>query len=893
MSFWRKKKLGLLIALFIVLLLGIGSCYSGSNFRQSEHDVIVSSYPQGKNIYIDGAEDSISRTPTRLKLKESAKIEVEGFRERNVKEALKDGVIFFADSPLSIKERFDSYQYHQIIEDKENGSLSLEKEQERYVAYSYFWIGNLLEAKSILDEFIQEHLESLPCSAQAEVFMYLGYSNLNLGNKSKARQNFIKAFGCNLYLEHNQNAFWDKELGKAIIKEAKHQVQMRSKPLPLDLFVVVDVSKSIVEKQTEQINDLQTAVRHRLRPEDRVLFRHFREVTKTFKFLNQPPSSVPIVRFETINAEWTDFSALFNELHGNIDAHKKDENSSERQMAILIISDGEHSVKNNPGGFEERIPEDVSIAIEDLAASYKDIPIAIVTLDRVDENEKVRSGLEYENLWTEKLTGLCIGKSLYYKSPAKQQEILRDIFDIITPARDKVIVTRQSEGKNKKNEGNFFNANNVYTVKVEIRCTLPKAYLQVKCSADWTEEAEIQKQFTCAWTQTGETEGGPLVINASLEKSRRETVEITVKNPGEAFYGIHPREPKKFTLTFYQLPEQGGEQQKREVGTIFLLLQKEKPKIQITKLFGETLLFGETFIIQSGQPAYLKLKAKIGPLAHPKIIKAPEHPFKHPIYLTPKISKPDYMLTKETVSIPIDTTRNFSEQKFKLTMTVEEVNSIKGKKDSDNISIDFETSDDSGAYFIDDAAVKNIKFRVLHFIVYLLYQFSLFVWIPLSAAHLFIFYNLDKKQFKRLNKIFEMPKKFSKLKWKNMISLFLLVFFALFLISLSWISWRLLSFWGAILFSTLLPFILRKKTQSVFDIINGSFFILLLLSLYFWYSFSLFNWVLIFIIPSFIVGLITSLMLIKDKFNIFLRPLKWLIPIKWLISIFFRGINKS
>ena len=237
------------------------------------------------------------------------------------------------------------------------------------------------------------------------------------------------------------------------------------------------------------------------------------------------------------------------------------------------------------------------------------------------------------------------------------------------------------------------------------------------------------------------------------------------------------------------------------------------------------------------------------------------------------------MLTKETVSIPIDTTRNFSEQDFKLTMTVGEVNSIKKKTDSDNISIDFETSDDSGVYVIDDTAVKNIKFRILHSKVYLLYQFSLFVWVPLFAACLFIFYNLEKKEFKRLNKIFEMSKNFSKLKWKKIIFRFLVFFFALFLILLFWTSWRSPFFWGAILFSILLLFILiilRKKTQLAFDIINNFFLISLVLSLYVWIFLFLINWVLIPTIPNFIVGSITSLKLVKDQSNTFLRFFKWL-----------------
>ena len=841
------KKISLLILPFIVLLLiGIGSC-------DSEHDVSVSSYSQGKDIYIDGNENSVSRTPTLLKLKESAEIEVEGFGKHDVEKVLRDGVIFFTDSPLSIEKRFESYQYRQIIADSESNVLSFteaEEHQERYVAYSYFWLGNLLEAKSILDELTSsdsddlppKHLKSLPRSDQAEVYMYLGYSNLNLGDESEARKNFIKAFEHNLYLAHNQNAFWDKELGNRIIEAAKRKVQMRSKHLPLHLFVVVDVSKSIEEGKIGQINNLQKAIRDRLKSTDRVLFRRFGEVTKILEFSNRSPSSVPIVKFEAIKAEWTDFSALFKKLHENIDAHKKDESSSERQMAILIISDGEHSVKNNPGGFEERIPEDVSKAIEDFEAFHKNIPIAIVILDRVTEDKAVKSGLKYKERWTEKLAGYCIGKSLYYESPAKEQEILEDIFDIITPARDKVLVMRHLEGTNQKNKRKFLNAHDRYKVRVEILSTLPEAKLYVKCSPNWTKDKKIQEQFTCIWEKMRNEGGRPLKINGPLKEPMYEPVEIAVTDPDIVFERTDLQEPKKITLAFYREPESEGEPEKPPFDIISLPFQKEKPKIQITSPFGKT------FIQQSGETTPLKLLAEISNLAHSENIEGSDHPFKRPLHLTTEIAKPDYKLTEKIVSIPIDTSGDSGRNEFELTIKAGEVSSIIEKKGS-NINIDFESVDDSGAYFIDDTAVGKMRFQILHPVFYWLYQFNLFIWAPLCAAIIYVFYRLDKKRFKTLRGKFKILSKFSECKWRRPIC-YILFFFFVVLLVLLFISRRSLSLGIAIPISSLILILLvwniPKWALYIIGLPSVAF---LMLASWFWLYFSLPNgYALVFLI---------------------------------------------
>ena len=63
--------------------------------RQPEQDVVISSYPHGKTVYID--RKPTGTTPTWLRVKEKAIIQIGDSPEYSVKEVLEDGLIFYRE----------------------------------------------------------------------------------------------------------------------------------------------------------------------------------------------------------------------------------------------------------------------------------------------------------------------------------------------------------------------------------------------------------------------------------------------------------------------------------------------------------------------------------------------------------------------------------------------------------------------------------------------------------------------------------------------------------------------------------------------------------------------------------------------------------------------------
>lgn len=722
MPFGRTKLERLIIVPFIgLLLLGItmyyfGNSFFGNSFRQSKHDVSVSSYPQGKDIYIDGDKNSVSRTPTRLKLKESSKIEVEGFGEHDVKKVLKDSVIFFTDSPLSIEKRFESYQYRQIIEDWESRALSLKKPQERYVAYSYFWLGNLLKAKAILDEFIPEHLESLPRSDQAEVFMYLGYSNLNLGNESKARENFTNAFKHNLYLEHDQGAFENKELGQRIITEAKIDARMK---VQLDLFVAVDVSESALEGQEARVVKFQDGVVAKLDRVGQAFFYPFGDTLPAPEVPNYSSSPNTIISFHDLTnfAEWTNFSELFDKLSQIIENHKQNQDPSERQSAILIISDGEHSVDGDKGGGRARIPLKVARKLKVFSEHHKDIPIVMVTIDQGTQTDTVTSGseakgLDYADEWREELKRHPVGQSLYYGSQSTLDDILASIFNIIAPYRDKVLITRASA---LKKEIDSTSNQEWYTVQVQIQSKLPEVVLRVESSVPGENDAHnfmIRTEWEELKQQRREKDKSIVTIRRQPpDFSINKTVRIKGSEIRDAFKSISSSssawQPQIFTLNFYR-----GE---HKVGTVSLPFPEDKPRIQINRLFGEKV------VLKAGNKNDLRFKAESIP---------PIHHLEQPISIKIRVDGDqkktfrekigDFKPSIKTEIISKDLTRSPGQHEFNLSIEAFAVDHLLEKNTCDDIEISIEPYGNNPGYTIDDSELGKMDFRVVHESVYFL-----------------------------------------------------------------------------------------------------------------------------------------------------------------------------
>ena len=86
------------LILFGLILFGVFSGF----FQSSEKEVIVSSYPHGQTVRVDGEE--FGTTPTLLKVKENARIQIGSSDERQVKDVQKEWTIFFPGSERQVKD---------------------------------------------------------------------------------------------------------------------------------------------------------------------------------------------------------------------------------------------------------------------------------------------------------------------------------------------------------------------------------------------------------------------------------------------------------------------------------------------------------------------------------------------------------------------------------------------------------------------------------------------------------------------------------------------------------------------------------------------------------------------------------------------------------------------
>ena len=77
----------------LVTLIILGGIALFAFFRQPEQDIVISSYPHGQTVYIEGKP--VGTTPTWLKVKEKATIKIGDLPQRSVKEVLEDGLIFY------------------------------------------------------------------------------------------------------------------------------------------------------------------------------------------------------------------------------------------------------------------------------------------------------------------------------------------------------------------------------------------------------------------------------------------------------------------------------------------------------------------------------------------------------------------------------------------------------------------------------------------------------------------------------------------------------------------------------------------------------------------------------------------------------------------------------
>ena len=544
-------------------------------------------------------------------------------------------------------------------------------------------------------------LEKNSPKERAEAFLYLGYSYLSLGYESEAYKNFINAFGFYPDLEFDNNALRYDYL-EGMITDAKIAAQM----VELNLFVAVDISKSVSQSQIKNIKELQLDVCNKLKSADHVLFFRFADMSSHLPFPDSEPSPNSIVK-DLRTAESTDFVKLFEKLRESMQNHEGTVTDPERQTAILIISDGEHSVLGNEGGSEARIPTEVSRELAELLDTYGDIPIVIITVDRTR-----KEGSDYAAKWTEEFDTYPVKnkKSFYYDSESKERN-LGKIFDTIAPHRSETFIIRDPKAEN---QSSVFNKRN-HILKLLIQNPLQRARIEVTGKPNWQIEFPL---FSSNWVEDPAES-----ITTIGPGEHPKSVNITCLNMNEVIPPFQRPKPLIFTLTFHLHPEQGMGEKKSDIGKVNLLFQKGKPTLEITKQFGHKV------ILPSKAKRHLKFQADI---------ESSHHFHRQLIPLKVKISE-NHCLTMNggtinpsTAIISLETGGQTGRHEFNLPIVAETVDGFFGKQFNNDVTINFPTKDNITEYNIDNQ-VNKTDFRVVPRWLYVLYHTNRYVWIPFVA----------------------------------------------------------------------------------------------------------------------------------------------------------------
>ena len=635
---------------------------------------------------------------------------------------------FVCPDALPEETEFEHTQLRQDIKKLigNDASSKLSASDKLKLACTYFWLGYLQNTIAILDaknrdKFTgdidnlrdllgSEHLltkgeledwDKNSRKERSQVFLYLGYSYLSLGDESKAYKNFIDAFRFNPELEWNNNALRYDYL-EGIITDAKIAAQMR---VALDLFVAVDISKSVSRSEVKNIEELQLDVCNKLRPTDHVLFFPFADMSSRPPFPDSSPSPNSIVK-DLRTADSTDFAKLFEKLVISMPSHEGTITDPTRQTAILIISDGEHSVSGNEGGGEARIPSQVSKKLANFLCTHSDIPIVIITVDRTG-----KKGSDYATKWTEEFDTYSGNnkKSFHYNSGSKEEN-LKNIFETIAPDRSKTFVIRDPKAEN---QSSLFNDRN-HTLKLLIQSPLQGARVEVTGKPNWSVESHL---FNSRWKK----EEYPAKFTTINQGESRKSVDITCVNVNEAIPAFQRLKPLIFTLTFHLHPEQGRGQEKREVGKINLLFQKDKPTLQITNRFDHKL------ILVSSKRRCLKFRANIKP-SYPLLGQLQLIPLQVKISKNPCFTTTGGTVNPSTAIIFLETGGQTGRHEFNLPIVAVAVDGFFGKESNNDVKINFPTNNNSTEHYINNQ-VKKTDFRVVPLWLYILYRINMWAWI--------------------------------------------------------------------------------------------------------------------------------------------------------------------
>lgn len=573
--------------------------------------------------------------------------------------------------------------------------------------------------REIIESLTKEPSKELPLEERAQVFMDLGYSHLSLGDKSGAYENFIKAFRLNPDLKHEKEIVPNTSL-EGIIKEAQVASQIERQ---LDLFVAVDLSTSITEEQEPLIIGLQRGVLGKLKEGDRVScygFGDFKDRDPTIPYPNRSPSSISIVD-PLRTDEWTDFATLFNRLEASItDREESIDDTSVSQKAVLIISDGKHSVENKEGTDGGKIPQSVTNAIKKFSESCPNVPIIVVTIGRE---------ADYADPWTKEIKKHpgSKGKGFSYGLGAKPQDILDQIFGVIMPDRLEMMIARDPKDENK---GDAF-IDGSCTVGVLIQCPLPNAYLRVTGKPLWEESSDT---FRYEWEAARKHPEDLRSITCS--GNLHERVKIT-RLTDENSSASRQQGPRIIKLTFSQ--SLGPGMNEEPIGDVSVLFKEGQPTLRIARR-GNIIRWWDkdkTVILKSGGSEDLKFRAKID---------LSDHHFKQPIPLNVTVPNNNCLSgISKTEFIPIDTTGSPGKHEFNLSIKAKRIDRFLSKLNCEDIGVNFEIDDSSTKNRIDNR-VGKINFKVVSGPLYYLYRINQFIWIPIACLFFFCIFSVKRYQ---------------------------------------------------------------------------------------------------------------------------------------------------
>ena len=147
----------------------------------------------------------------------------------------------------------------------------------------------------------------------------------------------------------------------------------------------------------------------------------------------------------------------------------------------------------------------------------------MLIVDRMFQGKAVE-GSDYADEWAQKLAEHNVGESIYYGHGSELEVILKQIFDIIAPQRNRIVVQHAPKSGYQRF---FLDDSESYTVNLKIESELPNVHLKVEGPSPWGRE--YTPSFgSSIWQQNKSlTKINKNILPTTIQRTRTESVEIT------------------------------------------------------------------------------------------------------------------------------------------------------------------------------------------------------------------------------------------------------------------------------------------------------------------------------------------------------------------------------